>query len=72
VQAVAAGAQDYLVKGQVDGPLLARSIRYAVERSRADAELRRLYASELRAAENARLERGLLPHPLVSDPGCAW
>lgn len=68
VQAVAAGAQDYLVKGQVDGALLARSIRYAVERSRADAELRRLYAAELRAAENARLERGLLPSPLVQDP----
>lgn len=68
VQAVAGGAQDYLVKGQVDGPLLARSIRYAVERSRADAELRRLYAAELRAAENARLERGLLPQPLVDDP----
>lgn len=68
VQAVAAGAQDYLVKGQVDGARLARSIRYAVERRRADAELRRLYAAELRAAENARLERGLLPQPLVRDP----
>jgi serine phosphatase RsbU (regulator of sigma subunit) len=31
--------------------------------------MRRLYASEARAAENARLERGLLPLPLVSDTG---
>ncbi|RJK95526.1 response regulator [Vallicoccus soli] len=66
-EAVAAGAQDYLVKGQVDGQLLARSIRYALERKRAEEQLRRLYATELRAAENARLERGLLPKPLLRD-----
>jgi serine phosphatase RsbU (regulator of sigma subunit) len=66
--AVAAGAQDYLIKGQVDGQLLTRSIRYAVERKRADQQLRRLYASELQAAENARLEWGLLPQPITEDP----
>jgi serine phosphatase RsbU (regulator of sigma subunit) len=66
-EAVAVGAQDYLVKGSIDGQLLTRAIRYAVERKRADESMRRLYASEARAAENARLERGLLPQPLLRD-----
>ena len=34
VTAMQEGAQDYLVKGQVTGALLVRSIRYAIERSR--------------------------------------
>lgn len=63
--AVAAGAQDYLVKGRVDGTLLHRSIRYAVERRRAQENLRLLREAELTAAESARLERGLLPRPLI-------
>ena len=67
VQAVAEGAQDYLVKGQVDGVLLIRSLRYAVERKRADENARRLREAELREAESARLERGLLPKPLKRD-----
>jgi signal transduction histidine kinase len=35
VDAVRSGAQDYLVKGKFDGPMLARVLRYAIERARA-------------------------------------
>src|SRR6266540_3740954 len=66
--AVAAGAQDYLLKGQVDGQALGRAIRYAVQRKQAEQAARALHESQLRAAENTRLERGLLPVPMVADP----
>ncbi|MFC5187312.1 PP2C family protein-serine/threonine phosphatase [Actinomadura harenae] len=67
VRAVAAGAEDYLVKGEIDSPLLARAVRYGIERRRADESERRLVEARLLAAENARLERGLLPVPLIDD-----
>jgi serine phosphatase RsbU (regulator of sigma subunit) len=66
VAAVAAGAQDYLVKGKVDGQVLIRAVRYAVERRRAETSLLRLREEQLAAAESARLERGLLPSPLLA------
>ncbi len=37
VRAVHEGAQDYLVKGQVDGGTILRSLRYAIERQRLEA-----------------------------------
>jgi signal transduction histidine kinase len=40
LEAVKAGAQDYLVKGQVDEYSLPRAIHYAVERQRAEEALR--------------------------------
>ncbi|MEH1943888.1 MAG: response regulator [Nostoc sp.] len=40
IRAMQEGAQDYLVKGQVTGDLLVRSMRYAIERQRADNALR--------------------------------
>jgi diguanylate cyclase (GGDEF)-like protein/PAS domain S-box-containing protein len=49
--AMRAGAADYLVKGQIDAPLLERSIRYALEQSRT---LQALRESEERYALSAR------------------
>jgi serine phosphatase RsbU (regulator of sigma subunit)/CheY-like chemotaxis protein len=66
-QAVRAGAQDYLVKGEVAGPMLHRVIRYSVERRRAEEAQRELRIAQVLAQENARLERGLLPSPLLTD-----
>jgi diguanylate cyclase (GGDEF)-like protein len=40
--AVQEGAQDYLLKGSIDGQLLARSIRYAIERKKKDIQLQQL------------------------------
>lgn len=68
--AVAAGAQDYLVKGRVEPDMLRRALFYAIERKRAELIAADLHASQLRARENALLERGLLPSPLLlDDPG---
>ena len=54
IEAVQKGAQDYLVKGRVDGSLIGRSIRYAIERQKLLTQI-----------ENSKREintlRGVLP-----------
>ncbi|SHM50382.1 PP2C family protein-serine/threonine phosphatase [Actinacidiphila paucisporea] len=67
-EAVASGAQDYLVKGAVTGELLDRAVRYAVHRKQAEHTAAELRVNQQRAQENQRLERGLLPVPMLS-PG---
>ncbi|WP_194813851.1 PP2C family protein-serine/threonine phosphatase [Nocardia sp. XZ_19_385] len=66
--AVAAGAQDYLIKGRVEPELFGRAVRYAIQRKQAERATAELRASQMRARENARLERGLLPTPLLHGP----
>ena len=40
VEAIKAGAQDYLVKGQFDGQVLGRAIQFAIERNRVEEALK--------------------------------
>jgi len=68
IEALGAGAHDYLVKGRVEPGVLARAVRYAIERRRAELSEQELLEARLQASENARLERGLLPTALIRDP----
>lgn len=71
IEALSSGAQDYLAKGGVEGSMLARAIRYAIERRRLERSQQELLEARLQARENARLERSLLPTALVGDPRIA-
>lgn len=61
IKAVQSGAQDYLIKGQVDDNALVRSIRYAIERSRRRQaeEVLRSTTEEFRAAQE--IQQRLFP-----------
>jgi signal transduction histidine kinase len=52
-EAIRRGAQDYLLKGQVNAAFVARSIRYAIQRTRIDQRLRRLSEEATRQARAA-------------------
>jgi DNA-binding NarL/FixJ family response regulator len=69
IEALHKGAQDYLVKGRVDGQLLIRSVRYAIERQRLliELDLARERAEELR--EIRSLEKLAAPHAAGTRTG---
>jgi serine phosphatase RsbU (regulator of sigma subunit) len=76
VRTVNEGAQDYLLKGQVDPPLLVRAIRYAIERKKAGEKLAR-YTEQLRAKNEQieselqmarEIQSALLPHTYPTFP----
>jgi diguanylate cyclase (GGDEF)-like protein len=65
VEAMKAGAQDYLVKGQINSQLLIRSIRYAIERKRIELRLEYLAAhDDLTGLPNRQSFKDLLEHVL--------
>jgi serine phosphatase RsbU (regulator of sigma subunit) len=51
LEAMEAGAVDYLIKGKIDTALLERSIRYSLERNRVEKELRQSHQMEREARE---------------------
>ena len=74
IHAVREGAQDYLVKGRIDGGLLVQAIRYAIERKKVQEDLRLAKTglehrveertAELRAS-NARLQSEIAERTLA-------
>lgn len=55
VKAMQGGAQDYLVKAEIDGNFLKRSIRYAIERGRSKVQLEILNAALQQRMQDLRL-----------------
>jgi DNA-binding response OmpR family regulator len=61
VAALQEGAQDYLVKGQINRNLMVRSIRYALERQKILDDLRQARAAAEAALATVKTLTGLLP-----------
>ena len=66
LRSVKAGAQDYLVKGHIDGANLHRVIRYAIERKRTELKLVRLaHFDQLTSLPNRTLLRERVDHAIA-------
>ncbi|MBN2536601.1 MAG: response regulator [Spirochaetales bacterium] len=61
VDAVREGAQDYLLKGQVDANLLIRAMTYAIERKKLEIEREKMIVELQNALAKIKTLRGLLP-----------
>ncbi len=60
-QAIKAGAQDYLIKGQFDSNMLGRVLRYSIQRHKAQQKLEQ-YAQNLSVSERRYIEAQEMAH----------
>ncbi len=67
VEAVQKGAQDFLVKGRVDGSLLQRAIRHAIERNKLLTELKRAESARRDVSDELKRLNELLVHQATTD-----
>jgi serine phosphatase RsbU (regulator of sigma subunit) len=69
LEAVQSGAQDYLVKGTLDGSVVTRSIRFAIERVRREQAERDLCAREAEVLAAREIQQRLFPASPPTVPG---
>ncbi|MBI4681670.1 MAG: EAL domain-containing protein [Nitrospirae bacterium] len=71
MEAMSAGASDYLVKGHIDAQLLERSIRYAVERKKANDQISHMaYYDSLTNLHNRISFKESLKQTITINKGC--